>query len=59
MLIGQAASIGGATRLEEFWEEERQRRSHKPDAEEARWEYLTEKSYQATWLNIDKNYGLI
>ena len=58
-LIGQIGSIGGTTRLGEFWEEERQKCSYQPDAEETRYECLTEKGYQAMWLNIVKNYGLI
>ena len=44
-LIGQyqAGNIGRVTRLREFWEEERKRVCHKPDAEEVRCECLTEK----------------
>ena len=34
MASSKGRSNGGATRLEEFWEEERQRYSHQPDAEE-------------------------
>ena len=55
----QAKSIGRATRLGEFWEEEKQRCSQQQDVEETRWECLTEKKYQVTWLNMDENYGLI
>ena len=55
----QSGIIDEVTRLREFWEEERQRISHWPDTEEAKRECFTEKWYQAMWLNIDKNYGLI
>ena len=51
--------MGGVTRLRKFWEEERQRISHQPDTEKAGREFLTEKRYQATRLNIDNNYELI
>ena len=34
------------SRLGIFWEEERQTCSHQSDVEEARWECLTEKTYQ-------------
>ena len=46
-------------KLEVFWDLERQRCNHQSDAEEARLECLKEKRYKATWLNIDKNNGLI
>ena len=59
MASSQAGSGGGAARLGEFWEEERQRHSLQTDTEEEDGEYLTEKRYQAMWLNIDNNYGLI
>ena len=36
-------NIGGATRLREFWEKERERGSHQPEAEETRRGYFTEK----------------
>ena len=55
---GQTGNTSWATRLRGFWEDERQRCNGKPDTEEKRLECLTEKRYQATWLNIDKNYGL-
>ena len=56
MASSQAGSIGRAIRLGEFWEEERKDAvSHQPDTEEARC--LTEKRFQATWLNIDNNMG--
>ena len=58
MTSSQTGSIGRTTRLREFWKEERQRVSHKPDAERRKKCY-TEKRYKDTWLSIDKNYGLI
>ena len=47
------------TRRGEFWEDEKERYSGKSDTEEAKWEHYTKERYQATWLNIDKNHGLI
>ena len=59
MVSSQVGNIGGLTRLGEFWEEKKKRWSQPPDTEAARLECLIEKRYQAMWLDIDKNCGLI
>lgn len=59
MLIGHShvGSKDGASTLGEFWEGQSQ--ESQASLRKARWECCTNKSYQAMWLNLDKNYVLI
>ena len=49
----QAGSIGGATKLREFWKEKRQKQRKQDENASLR------KKYQDTRLKIGKNYGLL
>lgn len=58
MASSQARSIGGVTRLGEFWEEERQRNAVTSQTEKQD-ENVALCLCLAIWLSIDKKYGLI
>ena len=54
----KAGSRGKVMRTGDFWERKESVCSHHTDAEEARYDCLTEKGTKAC-ANTDKNYGLI